>query len=279
MVKAVIGLVLAGAAGAAHGAATTQPTAPPGYRLVWDEEFDKDGPVDATKWAYEAGMLRNHEAQFYTDGRKENARVDRGNLVIEARREDASAPPRKGEKAGRAAGFTSASIYSKASWQYGRVEVRAKVPVARGTWPAIWFLGDDIRHGAGWPRCGEIDLMEAVGYDPTRIHQSIHTEAYNWVQHTQKTAITPVKDLADAFHVYTLEWTPERVDMFLDGGRKFTFANEHKGVAGWPFDQPIHLKLNLAVGGDWGGQKGIDDNAFPQRFLIDYVRVYQKAEK
>lgn len=269
MMTTVIGLMLAGLAAAGPA---TRPAAPPGYRLVLDEEFDKDGLVDPAKWAYEIGMLRNHEAQFYTDGRKENARVENGCLVIEARREDMPVPGRKGE----VARFTSASIYSKASWKYGRVEVRAKVPVARGTWPAIWFLGDNIRHGTGWPLCGEIDLMESVGFDPTRVHQSVHTEAYNHVKHTQKTAVTPIRNLGEAFHLYTLQWTPERVEMFIDGQKKFDFKNEHKGVVEWPFDQPFHLKLNLAVGGDWGGQKGIDDAAFPQHFLVDYVRVYQK---
>ena len=144
---------------------------------------------DAGRWDYEVGLIRNNERQYYTRDRPENARVENGLLVIEARRE-----------AFQGADYTSASLTSRASWTYGRIEVRAKLPKGRGTWPAIWMLGTNIRQ-VGWPECGEIDIMEHVGFDPGRIHANIHTRAYNHVQGTNKGNSVVVLAPDGEFHV------------------------------------------------------------------------------
>jgi beta-glucanase (GH16 family) len=237
----------------------------PGWELVWGDEFEKTGLPDPQKWEHEVGLIRNGEKQYYTKDRRENARVENGSLVIEARKEPF-----------QNAGYTSASLTSKASWTYGRIEVRAKIPTGRGAWPAIWTLGKNIRT-VGWPACGEIDIMENVGFDPDRIHANIHTAAYNHVKKTNKgNNLVIEKPYAD-FHVYAVEWTPERIDFFLDDRKYFSFAKEPGGDDVWPYDKPQYLILNFAVGGSWGGQKGIDDTIFPQKYLIDYVRVYRKS--
>jgi beta-glucanase (GH16 family) len=237
------------------------------WKLVWNDEFTTDGRPDPAKWGYEQGFVRNNEKQFYTKDRPENARVEKGNLVIESRKE----PFDKGE-------YTSASLITrgKAEWVCGRIEVRAKIPTGRGTWPAIWMLG--ANRALGWPACGEIDIMENVGYDPDVICANIHTKAYNHVKKTNKgnriTAKAPYND----FHIYAIDWYPDHIDFFFDDQKYFSFANEGTGNDVWPYDKPHYLILNTALGGSWGGQKGIDDSIFPQKFLIDYVRVYQKVD-
>lgn len=232
--------------------------------LVWEDQFDGRGLPDAGRWDYEIGRVRNNERQYYTRARTMNARVEDGLLVIESHRESYEG-----------ADYTSASLTSRASWTYGRIEVRAKLPKGRGTWPAIWTLGTNIRE-AGWPRCGEIDIMEHVGFDPGRIHANIHTQAYNHVQRTNKGNSVLVSQPDAEFHVYEAVWTPDQIDIRVDGQRYFTFAREAGGDAVWPFDKPQYLILNLAIGGSWGGQQGVDDSVFPARFLIDYVRVYRR---
>lgn len=236
----------------------------PAWKLVWADEFDGAGLPDAARWDYEVGMVRNNEAQFYTRARTENTRVEEGRLVIEARKE----PFEKAQ-------YTAGSLRTRQSWKYGRIEVRAKIPTGRGMWPAIWMLPDGMR--GGWPACGEIDIMENVGYDPDLIHGTVHTKAYNHTQGTQKGKQVRAKAPYDDFHVYAIEWSTEKIDFYFDDQRYFTFQNEGTGADAWPFDQPFHVKLNIAVGGGWGGQKGIDESIFPQQFLIDYVRVYAPA--
>ena len=235
-----------------------------GENLVWSDEFDRPGPPDPARWDYEVGRVRNKEAQYYTRDRRANARVEDGVLVLEARREEFEG-----------AEYTSASLTSRASWTYGRFEVRARLPAGRGTWPAIWTLGTNIKE-AGWPACGEIDIMEHVGFDPGRVHANVHTRAYNHVQGTHKGSSILVDGPDGAFHVYSADWSPQGIEFFVDGRRYFSFSKESGGTAVWPFDSPQYLIVNLAIGGGWGGQKGIDDTAFPARFLIDYVRVYQR---
>ncbi len=238
----------------------------PGWKLVWSDEFDKPGLPDSSKWDYETGMIRNNEKQFYTK-EKENARVEDGHLVIEARKEKKG----KGE-------FTSASLITKGKgeWKYGRVEVKAKIPAARGTWPAIWMLPEDIR-SKGWPKCGEIDIMEHVGYDPTVIHMTLHTEAYNHMKKTQKSFQQKVPTFATEFHTYAIDWSDGKIVAEIDGKGVGTFEKKPDDKeAQWPFDKPFYLILNLAIGGDWGGVKGIDDAAFPQKYEFEYVRVYEK---
>jgi beta-glucanase (GH16 family) len=238
------------------------PTASPGA-LVWQDEFDGQGLPDSQRWNYEVGLIRNNERQYYTRDRASNARLENGMLVIEAHRE-----PFQGAE------YTSASLTSRANWTYGRIEVRARLPKGRGTWPAVWTLGTNIRD-VGWPTCGEIDIMEHVGFDPGRIHANIHTKAYNHVQRTNKGNSIVVAQPDEQFHVYSTVWTSSQIEMFVDGQRYFAFAKEPGGAAVWPFDQPQYLILNLAIGGSWGGQQGIDDAAFPARFVVDYVRVYR----
>lgn len=242
------------------------------WQLVWADEFNKTGLPDTSAWSYEHGYLRNHEKQYYTKARKENARIENGHLIIEARADSAFID---GEKRP----ITSAALETKGKmeWQYGRVEVSARLPKGRGTWPAIWMLGGNI-DSTGWPDCGEIDIMEHVGYDPGVIHGTIHTKAYNWMNGHQPTADTTIADCMDTFHVYAINWTPEQIDFFIDSSKYLTFKNEHKTTAEWPFDSPFYLILNIAIGGDWGGQKGIDPTLFPAKMMIDYVRVYEKIK-
>jgi beta-glucanase (GH16 family) len=245
------------------------------WRLVWSDDFDKPGMPDESKWTYEEGFIRNHESQYYTRARKENARVEDGALVIEARKERFKNPRRGPEFAE----YTSASVNTrgKVAWCYGRIEVRAKLPTGRGMWPAIWMLGTSIDK-VGWPACGEIDIMENVGYDPDMIHANIHTKAYNHVKGTGKGSKLTVPKPHEDFHVYAVEWTEKRMDFFVDDQKYFSFDNEGSGRDAWPYDQPHYLILNIAVGGAWGGQRGINDDIFPQKMLVDYVRVYEKAK-
>src|SRR5262245_54983396 len=180
---------------ACDGAQSPQtPTPSPGAQ-TWQDEFDRPGLPDATRWDYEVGLIRNNERQYYTRARSENARVENGVLVIEARRERYEG-----------ADYTSASLTSRATWTYGRIDVRARLPKGRGTWPAIWMLGANIR-AVGWPECGEIDIMEHVGFDPGRIHANIHTKAYNHVQGTNKGSSVVVPAPDEGFHLYSAVWS------------------------------------------------------------------------
>lgn len=256
------------------------------WRLVWSDEFDYEGLPNPEKWNYEEGFIRNNEQQYYTRERLENARVEDGVLVIEARREAFENPKYKpGSNNWREkreeAEYTSACLITDgiASWTYGRIEVNAKLPEGRGVWPAIWMLGTN-RTEVGWPECGEIDIMEFVGYKPTTIHANVHTKAYNHVKKTGKGDQIQLKAPHADFHVYAIEWTPGKIDFYLDDTKYFTFEKEEGGgVDVWPFDAPQYLLLNLAIGGSWGGQKGIDESIFPQTFEIDYVRVYEQVDR
>ncbi len=242
------------------------PAAAADFKLVWSDEFNKPGAPDPAKWTYEKGRIRNREAQYYTEARQENARIEKGRLILEARKE-----------AWENAEYTSASLTTegKASWSHGRVEVRAKLPGGRGTWPAIWMLGVN-RKQVGWPKCGEIDIMENVGFEPEVIHANIHTEAYNHAKKTNKGNKITVKSPDRKFHVYSVEWDTNEMKFAVDGKVYFTYANEKTGAAAWPFDEPFYLILNVAIGGTWGGQKGIDETIFPRRMEVDWVRVFQK---
>ncbi len=237
-------------------------------KLIWADEFSASGLPDSTKWDYNIGDhgWGNNELQNYTSKTLKNARVENGVLIIEAHADSSQAK-----------GFTSARLVTrgKASWQYGYIEVRAKLPQGIGTWPAIWMLPDENRHG-GWPKNGEIDIMEHVGYDPGTLHGTVHTEAYNHTLQTQRGGQRMVSDFHSEFHIYAIDWTAEKIDFLIDGDRYFTFENSGNGYKEWPFDQPFHLILNIAVGGNWGGAKGIDPAIWPQRMEIDYVRVYDQ---
>ena len=246
---------------------------PPGYKLVWSDEFDRPGLPDPSKWGYEEGYVRNHEAQYYTRARLENARVENGMLVIEARKEHFRIPQaRPGSK--EFADYTSAALVTlhKASWKYGRIEARAKLPHGLGTWPALWTLGDDPK--TGWPACGEIDIMEFVGHTPDKVFATVHYQKDG--KHASSGHPLEVAAPWDAFHVYAVEWTPERMDFFYDQTKYHSFkitTADNNGKN--PFRRPQYLLLNLALGGEWGGK--IDDSILPQKYMIDYVRVYQKT--
>jgi len=262
------------------GALVVFASAGPEWKLVWSDEFEKAGAPDPAKWGYEVGYIRNNEAQYYTKERRENARVENGHLVIEAHKKDYALgkedPRTKGRKQ---ADITSASLTTegKAAWTYGRIEVRAKLPAGRGVWPAIWMLGTNKRE-VGWPACGEIDIMEFVGYNPGQIHANVHTGGYNHTKGNGRGNHIKVEDCSKEFHVYAVEWTKEGMRFFVDEKCYFTCENDGTGVDSWPFDKPEYLILNLAIGGAWGGQKGIDEKIFPQRMTVDYVRVFEKAK-
>jgi beta-glucanase (GH16 family) len=239
------------------------------WTLVWSDEFNQDGAPDSAKWDYEVGFIRNGEAQYYTRARPENARVENGRLVITARKEKF-----------RDAEYTSASLHTwgKAEWTYGRIEVRAKLPQGKGVWPAIWTLGTNRRE-VGWPTCGEIDIMEFVGFDPNTVHVNVHTRDLNHNKGNNKgDRLTVTPPPFEDFHVYAVEWFEDHMDFYFDGNQFFTFEKEPGGIGTWPFDKPQYLILNLAIGGTWGGREGIDDSIFPQRYEIDYVRVYQQEK-
>jgi len=238
-----------------------------GYQLVWSDEFSKepDGLPDASKWQYEEGFIRNKEAQYYTKARLENARIESGLLVIEGRKEEFPNPTQKGPPV---AYYTSAALetFGHADWQYGRIEVKAKLPAGKGVWPAIWTLGKNVRDKAtGWPKCGEIDIME-LG----TLHYFVNGK------HGSKGAQWRVDHPEADFHVYAAEWTPDRIDLSVDGKKYISFDLAKADNDGQnPFRKPHFLILNLALGGSWGGP--IDDTIFPQRMSVAYVRVYQKS--
>jgi beta-glucanase (GH16 family) len=244
------------------------------WQLVWADEFDYTGLPDPQKWGYDVGGhgWGNKELQFYTGRRLENARVENGHLVIEARKESWQGSP-----------YTSARLVTKGKgdWTYGRIEVRAKLPSGRGTWPAIWMLPTGWEYGS-WPDSGEIDIMEHVGFDPDVVHASVHTKSYNHKINTHKTAKLGVSNARTGFNVYAIEWTPDEIRAFINKQYYFTFKNERltnssAGFGEWPFDKPFHLLLNLAVGGNWGGAQGVDETIWPQRMEVDYVRVYRSV--
>jgi beta-glucanase (GH16 family) len=259
---------VAGCVGGFVGASAQAPE-PATWRLVWADEFDRDGLPDSAKWVQEVGAhgWGNRELQLYTRGRRENARVEGGRLIIEARRDG-----HEGHE------YSSARLNSVAAWRYGRVDVRARLPSGRGTWPAIWMLNEALlKGGASWPASGEIDIMEHVGHAPDVVHASIHTKTFNHVAGTQKTATTRVPGASDGFHLYAVEWSETTIRVLVDGREYFRFEKPPGATAAeWPFAEKFRVLLNLAVGGTWGGAEGVAENIWPQRLEVDYVRVYER---
>lgn len=233
---------------------------------VWADEFEYTGAPDTTKWGYDIGGSGwgNNELQYYTNS-TQNASVSDGKLTITARKED---------KEGNA--YTSARMVTKnkGDFLYGRFEVKAKLPTGKGTWPAIWMLPTDSEYG-GWPKSGEIDIMEHVGHDRNRVHITVHTEAYNHSKGTQKGKNKIIPTASTDFHLYRVDWTPYAVRGYIDDQQMFEFVNEGKDYSTWPFDKRFHMLLNIAVGGNWGGAEGVDPSIFPQAMEVDYVRVYE----
>ncbi len=233
-------------------------------KLIFEDHFLGTTP-DEKNWTLEVlgSGFGNKEDQFYT-ARTENVFTKDSILHIVARKEDYE--HRK---------YTSAKLVSrhKFSFQYGKIEVRMKLPKGVGTWPAFWLLGDNIKE-VGWPKCGEIDLMEYVGKDPDHIHFSLHSQNYNHGKGNNPYFKKEVKGISDDFHVFTLDWDQFGFKYYLDNQLlKTELKGDKKSVEDWPFDQKFYMIINLAIGGTWGG--AIDDSIFPTEFLIDYVKVYE----
>jgi beta-glucanase (GH16 family) len=241
------------------------------WQPVWCDEFNYTGLPDSTKWSYDVGGggWGNGEEQYYTNADPDNVDVSDGTLKINLLKEGST--------------YTSARMITKykGDWLYGKIQVKAKLPEGSGTWPAIWMLPTDWRYG-GWPDSGEIDIMEHVGNEPTKVHGTIHTAAYNHSLNTQIGYTKTVNDAETAFHVYELEWEPGRMQVFVDGvsygvfGFNPLYNINTDNEDAWPFDQRFHLILNIAFGGSWGSAGGIDWNLEKATMEIDYVRVYQK---
>lgn len=242
------------------------------WELVWSDEFEKDS-IDESKWIFDFGNWGwgNNELQYYTDNRSENARIEDGILIIEARKND------MGQK------WTSTRMTTrgKVSFLYGKIEFRAMVPREKGNWAAGWTLGDDYVDEKSWPYSGEIDIMESVGYEVDNetgdgiAHSTVHTPAYYFKINNQISSTKNVKNIAGEFHTYAVEWTPTEIRGYVDGEQYYVYdktANELE----WPFFKPQNIILNLAMGGGWGGAQGMDESVTSQKLLIDYVRVYGK---
>ena len=256
--------------------AASAPAASTAWKLVWSDEFN--GPngsaVDRSKWAFDIGGdgWGNQELEFYTD-RIDNAYLQDGNLVIKTIAEKHPGPD------GVTRNYTSARLktFGKFSQTYGRFEARIRIPYGQGVWPAFWMLGDDIEK-VGWPACGEIDIMENIGKEPSIIHGSIHGPGYTGGTGIEAPYTLPGKQrFADDFHVFAVEWDPDSVSFLVDQDRyvRRTRADLHSDWK-WVFDKPYFLILNLAIGGDWPGSPD-STTVFPQTMLVDYVRVYERS--
>jgi len=239
------------------------------YVQVWGDEFNTPGLPDSTKWGYEIGKIRNAELQYYTSKRLENARIEDTVLIIEARKEKFSG-----------ADYTSASLISKGigDWKYGKVEISAKVPTGKGTWPALWMMPTYSEYGS-WPKSGEIDIMEYVGYDPQKLHYTTHFEGTNGTGHESSGSnSTFITNPYEKFIKFTMVWTPIRIVWYANDKAFHSYGKPANDSRRWPFDKEFYLILNLAYGGSWGGLQGVDDTKLPHKFLIDYVRVFQLQE-
>jgi beta-glucanase (GH16 family) len=249
-----------------------QPQEPKVYAFetttAWSDEFDVNGLPNNQIWGYDVGGggWGNNELQNYTANDADNARVENGTLIVTAIKEVSGTRQ-----------YSSARLVTKGKkdMKFGRLEIKAKIPAGLGSWPALWMLASQTTYGSTfWPDQGEIDIMEHVGYDPAIVHASVHTNIFNHVLGTQKTAKTTVPTFNSEFHVYRMDWTPDEIKAFIDDKEFFAFKRQGVLWQEWPFNQPQHLLVNIAVGGNWGGVKGIDDKIFPISMELDYVRYY-----
>lgn len=254
---------------ASDGADRPRLERPGDHELVWSDEFDAEGLPDPTRWTYDTARNRqgwfNNERQYYAAARLANSRVRDGVLVLTAHRERLNGAPDWGGQA-----YSSARLHTDglASWTYGYFEVRAKLPCARGSWPAIWMLGAE----GEWPDRGELDIVEHVGHQPGRVLSTVHTRS--GCAGEGKSGRTEVATACTAFHVYQMLWTPDMVQFGVDGIEHARYIKSGEGARQWPFDAPQFLILNIAVGGDLGGRVVASD--FPAAMAVDYVRVYQR---
>ena len=257
---------------------TTPPPSRPGWTVTWSDEFNApDGsPVDTSKWVLEAGGngWGNEELEYYTP-RPANAFQQGGNLVIKAILEKHTGTD------GVTRDYTSARLKTqgKFSQKYGRFEARIKIPRGQGIWPAFWMMGDGIAK-LGWPKCGEIDVMENIGTEPTLVHGTIHGPGYSGDKGISAPFSLPDNDhFADDFHIYAVEWEPKAIRFYVDDHLYATRtpAELPKGTK-WVYDHPFFMLLNVAVGGSWPGNPDATSQ-FPQTMLVDYVRVYKRSGK
>lgn len=238
--------------------------------LVWSDEFNNRGLPNGANWGYDIGSSGwgNREIQFYTNLAR-NAWQENGVLKIQAHK--------KGDT------WTSARLLSKdrVQFTYGRLVFRAKLPAGSGTWPALWMLGSDIST-AGWPACGEVDVMEHIGREPARIHCSIHSPSS--FGNTTNTAIKNVATYNTEFHEYQVNWTPEKIEFSIDSALLYTYNPKVKNAESWPFNKPFFILMNIAMGGNWGSdpqyetnnlKNGIDSTLTDVAMEVDYVRLYQ----
>jgi beta-glucanase (GH16 family) len=240
----------------------------PKWTLSWREEFNYNGLPDTTIWSYDVGGTGwgNDELQYYTQQRKQNAHVSNGHLYIQAIKENYK---------GKA--YTSARLVTKGKkdFRYGKIEVRARPPKGRGIWPAIWMLSSKVPRT--WPDDGEIDIMEYVGYARGEITGAAHVKK----NETGNDILSSVNEIMidnveEKFYIYTLTWTPTRLEWWVDNKMFHFYEKGTRPGWQWPFDVKFHIILNIAVGGSWGGRRGIDDSIFPQTFAIDYIRAYNR---
>ncbi|MBU2525537.1 MAG: glycoside hydrolase family 16 protein [Bacteroidetes bacterium] len=242
--------------------------------LVWSDEFDSGSKPNTTYWDYELGYQRNNELQTYTDDFK-NVRLEDGYLVLEAHRGQTS-KAKRGKSVNTT--YTSGSIttQNRLQWQYGYFEFRMKFPQGKGLWPAVWMI-NDLYHTAAHKDKGEIDIVEYVGYNENRVIHAIHVGTVGHRSYATRVGQSKISKPHTDFHLFGLLWTPKKLIFLQDGKRVFVVLKKDlKKKSSWPFDQPFHLKINLAVGGSLGGKEGVNADIFPQKMLIDYIRVYQK---
>lgn len=235
------------------------------YILAWSDDFETQGQIDRKKWKFDVGggCWGNGELQCYTDNAN-NIFIKDKVLHIRAYKENYQNFE-----------YTSARIVSRESWKYGKIQIRAKLPLERGTWPAIWMLPDDF-NGDNWPQCGEIDIVEHVAHMFGKVHFSLHSFKYNWMKENRYNRIIDIGNAVTEFNTYELEWDKNGFKLFINEEEVIKISkDQEEDESAWPFDKRYHLIMNVAVGG-WGGWNGIGGD-WPQDLEIDYIRVYQNV--
>ena len=245
----------------------SQYDAPDGYTLVWHDEFDEGTALNAADWTHEvknSGWV-NNELQNYVDhttpeGRYVTEIMD-GTLRIHCLKENGK--------------IYSGRVYArvKEGWQFGYIEASIKLPKGKGTWPAFWMMPVNF---TSWPADGEIDIMEEVGYHADYVSSSLHANAHVHSNGTQVTHEMYCKGAEGEFHTYAIEWTAQNITTYVDGKKQLSYDNRGLGRDDWPYNDPFYVIFNLAWGGDWGGQKGVDESVLPVTMEVDYIRVFQK---
>ena len=241
--------------------------APDGYSLVWHDEFDEGTELNAADWTHEvknSGWV-NNELQNYVNHKTPDGalvtQIKNGALRITALKENGK--------------VYSGRVYAKvkSGWTYGYIEASIKLPKGKGTWPAFWMMPVNFK---SWPADGEIDIMEEVGYHPDYVSSSLHANAHVHSNNTQVTHEMKCAGAEGEFHTYAMLWTAQNITTYVDGKKQLSYDNRGLGRDDWPYNDPFYIIFNLAWGGDWGGQQGVDETALPVTMEVDYVRVFQK---